>query len=130
MSDRNGYIRTIYGTHTHTDDDDNDDDDDDDNDNDNDDNDDDENDDDDDDNDDDDDTLIFYSIEMTLLIKASFSIGGRINNFESKDNLLNNQKSQLMKSSTYVIISFNSLPFLDPFNMATCETSNPIVFFS
>ncbi len=25
MSDRNGYIRTIYGTHTHTDDDDDDD---------------------------------------------------------------------------------------------------------
>ncbi len=45
MSDRNGYIRTIYGTHTHTDDDDNDD-----------------NNDDKDDNDDDD-TLIFYSID-------------------------------------------------------------------
>jgi hypothetical protein len=41
MSDRNGYIRTIYGTHTHTDDDDDDDNDDDDN----------------------DDTLIFYSID-------------------------------------------------------------------
>ncbi len=38
MSDRNGYIGTIYSTHTHTDDDD-----------------------DNDDDDDDDDTLIFYS---------------------------------------------------------------------
>ncbi len=66
---------------------------------------------------------------MTLLIKASFEIGGRINDFESKDYLLNNQKSQLMKSSTYVIISFNSSPFLDPFNMDTCETANPIVVF-
>jgi hypothetical protein len=43
MSDRNGYIRTIYGTHTHTDDED-----------------------DDDDDDDDDDTLIFYSIDRFL----------------------------------------------------------------
>ncbi len=40
MSDRNGYIRTIYGRHTHTDKDD-----------------------DDDDDDNDDDTLIFYSID-------------------------------------------------------------------
>jgi hypothetical protein len=40
MSDRNGYIRTIYGTQTHTDDDD------------------------DDNDDDDDDTLIFYSIDF------------------------------------------------------------------
>jgi hypothetical protein len=38
MSDRNGYIRTIYGRHTHTDDDD--------------------------DDDDDDVTLIFYSIDL------------------------------------------------------------------
>ncbi len=56
MSDRNGYIRTIYGRHTHTDDDD---DKDDDNDN-----------DDDDDDDDDDDTLIFYSIENAVQIHS------------------------------------------------------------
>ncbi len=43
MSDRNGYIRTIYGRHTHTDDDE------------------------DDDDDDDDDTLIFYSIDRIRL---------------------------------------------------------------
>ncbi len=43
MSDRNGYIRTIYGRHTHTDDDD-------------------------DDDDNDDDTLIFYSIDRLSLI--------------------------------------------------------------
>ncbi len=44
MSDRNGYIRTIYGRHTHT-------------------NEDDDNDDDDNDDDDDNNTLIFHSIE-------------------------------------------------------------------
>ncbi len=47
MSDRNGYIRTIYGTHTHTDDDDNDD-------------------------DDDDDTLIFYSIDVCRMYPRVF----------------------------------------------------------
>ncbi len=55
MSDRNGYIRTIYGTHTHTDDDDGNDDDDNN-----------DNDDDDDDNNDDNDTLIFYSIDNDM----------------------------------------------------------------
>jgi hypothetical protein len=53
MSDRNGHIRTIYGTQTHTDDD---------------------NDDDDDDNDDDNDTLIFYSIE-SLMRESNFAEG-------------------------------------------------------
>ncbi len=48
MSDRNGYIHTIYGRHTHTDDDDDDDDDN-------------------DDDDDDDNTLIFYSIDTFLV---------------------------------------------------------------
>ncbi len=61
MSDRKGYICTIYGTHTHTDDDDNDDDDDDD-------------DDDNDDDDDDDDTLIFYSIEKKREAKLIYSL--------------------------------------------------------
>ncbi len=45
MSDRNGYIRIIYGTYTHTNDDD-----------------------DNDDNDDDDDALIFYSIDTMRYI--------------------------------------------------------------
>jgi hypothetical protein len=50
MSDRNDYIRTIYGTHTHTNDDD----------------------DDDDNDDDDDDTLILYSIETWLISARKF----------------------------------------------------------
>ncbi len=58
---RNGYIRTIYGTHTHTNNDDTDDDNDD-NDNNN-----DDDDDDDDDEEDKDDTLIFYSIELVAI---------------------------------------------------------------
>ncbi len=60
MSDRNGYIRTIYGTHTHTDDDDDDDDDNDNN--------------DDDDDDDDNDTLIYKPIGPT----ARKSVQGRL----------------------------------------------------